>query len=82
MDSGFRKLIERMEEFEQPHIRRMIPGRRELIKQLYEDFLFMFDDYTATLKEYEDELDINLNPICKKLSFVSLNNCLVPFPVL
>ncbi len=60
MTSEYNKILERVEEFERTHIRTEIPKRRELIKQLYEDFLLIFDDCSATLEEYEDELDMTL----------------------
>lgn len=60
MGSDYNKLIERMEEFERTHIRTTIPGRRELIKRLYEDFLFIYDDCTATMDERENEIIITL----------------------
>ena len=58
MDLDVNKLIKRMEEFERTHIRTTIPGRRELIKQLYEDFLFIYDDCTATMDEHEENIVI------------------------
>lgn len=60
MDLDVNKLIKRMEEFERTHIRTTIPGRRELIKQLYEDFLFIYDDCTATMDEHEEDIVITL----------------------
>ena len=44
MDSMYNKLIERMEAFRETHVKATIPGRRELIKRLYEDLLYIYDD--------------------------------------
>ena len=60
MDSELERLYKRMEEFRRTHIKMIIPGRRELIKQLYEDFLLMFEDCTATIDERDKEIDITL----------------------
>lgn len=58
MDLGFSKLMERMEEFERSHIKRMIPGRRELIKRIYEDFTLIFDECISSIKENDKEIGI------------------------
>ena len=48
MDPTFEKLLNRMKEFEQTHTKIEMPEYRERIKNLYEDFKFIFDDCTAT----------------------------------
>lgn len=60
MDSMYNKLIERMEAFRETHVKATIPGRRELIKRLYEDFLYIYDDCTATMDEHEEDIVITL----------------------
>lgn len=60
MDPTFEKLLNRMKEFEQTHTKIEMPEYRERIKNLYEDFKFIFDDCTATMEEREKDIDITL----------------------
>lgn len=50
MDSGFKRILEKLEHFKNTHVKLQLPTRRELIKQNYELFIM----------EYEDEANISI----------------------
>lgn len=55
---SFIHLVERLESFEASHTKKELPERRKQIKQLYEDFCFIFEDCTSTIEECENDIKI------------------------
>ena len=55
MDPIHEKFLNRMKEFEQTHTKVDLPEHREKIKNLYEDFTLIFDEFSSTIEETEEE---------------------------
>lgn len=60
MDPIHEKFLNRMKEFEQTHTKVDLPEHREKIKNLYEDFTLIFDEFSSTIEETEEDINITL----------------------
>ena len=61
MDSGFKRILEKLEQLRSTHIKIQLPDRRELIKQYYERFITEFEDEAnISLSEDRDSIGITI----------------------
>lgn len=80
MDNGFRRLLDKLEQFRNTHIKMQLPDRHALIKQYYERFIIDYED-EATISIVEDKSGISIKIITT--SIISCDdggysfNCLV-----
>ena len=61
MDSGLKRILEKLEQFKNSHVKLQLPNRRELIKQNYELFIMEYrDEANITILEDRDSISITI----------------------
>lgn len=61
MDSGFKRILEKLELLRSTHIKMQLPDRRSLIKQYYERFITEFEDEAnISISEDRDSIGITI----------------------
>ena len=69
MDSGFKRILEKLEHFRNTHVKLQIPDRHALIKRYYERFIMEYED-EAKISIIEDKSGISI-----KITTSSIISC-------
>lgn len=74
MNSGYKRILEKLEHFKETHAKLQLPTRRELIKQNYERFIMEYKD-EANISILEDTSSISITITANTVTSCDIGGC-------